>query len=294
MWETTKIRPAAVCVYCFFLLLSSSVFSPPLDAHDKKETLTTPGLVREFDGSPSEIRQAVVAVVHDGIIHGTRIFDKEPVVTGAEPVDSTPLFDPWQGPGEVFFKIRKNSIAPRHFADSGDSGTIAVRFVLIPVDEGRSRVKVDALYVEDAHRVVHASDGSVEKSELQEIKEQLDSLQAAAAEAADQRRRLASAELVRQSFQRQQDDESKRLNSAQASEKDLGEQVRELHKELERRVKAPGTDLKAAPFHSAATLRALPASAEVVVLIVTPHWLGVETPDGQRGWLPSDLLEQLP
>ena len=33
---------------------------------------------------------------------------------------------------------------------------------------------------------------------------------------------------------------------------------------------------------------------DVVILIVTPHWLGVETPDGQRGWLPQELLEQLP
>jgi hypothetical protein len=31
-----------------------------------------------------------------------------------------------------------------------------------------------------------------------------------------------------------------------------------------------------------------------VILIVTPHWLGVETPDGQRGWLPQEQLEQLP
>jgi hypothetical protein len=31
-----------------------------------------------------------------------------------------------------------------------------------------------------------------------------------------------------------------------------------------------------------------------VIVIVTPHWYGVETPDGQRGWLPLDELESLP
>jgi predicted cobalt transporter CbtA len=63
---------------------------------------------------------------------------------------------------------------------------------------------------------------------------------------------------------------------------------------VERRVKAPGADLKAVPFQSAATLKPLSAYAEVLVLIVTPHWLGVETPEGQRGWIPEERLEQLP
>ena len=77
-----------------------------------------------------------------------------------------------------------------------------------------------------------------------------------------------------------------RLNDTQAAEKQLDEQVKSLRHEVERRVKAPGTDLKAAPFQSAATLKPLSAYTEVLVLIVTPHWLGVETPEGQRGWIP--------
>jgi hypothetical protein len=259
-----------------------------------KETLTTPGLVREFFGSLEEVRQAVQFVVHDQIIHGTLVFDKEPILNGAEAVDSTSFFDPWQGPGDVYFKIRKNAIAPRHFLESGDQGTIAVRFVLIPVDANRTRVKIDAVYQETAHRVFHPSDGTVEKSEMKEIKDQLETLQEAAAQAADARRRQTSAELVRQSVIRQREDESTRISNAQSSQKDLEQHVKALHHELERRVKAPGADLKAAPFQSAATLKTLSAFTDVVILIVTPHWLGVETPDGQRGWLPEELLEELP
>jgi predicted cobalt transporter CbtA len=63
---------------------------------------------------------------------------------------------------------------------------------------------------------------------------------------------------------------------------------------LERRIKAPGATLKAAPFRSAAAVQELPANANVLILIVTPHWLGVETPEGQRGWLPEEFLEQVP
>lgn len=286
---STAYRLSLVSFWCV-LLLSVSI---PAAARSK-ENLTTPGLVREFNAPLDEVRQAVMAVVRDQIIHGTLIFDKEPVLTGAEAVDSTPLFDPWNGPGEVYYKIRKDAIAPRHFKDSGDQGTIAVRYVLIPVDAYRTRVKVDAIYVETAHRMAHESDGTVEKTELKEIKEHLDALQEEAAAAADARRRQQSAELVRQSFLRQREDETTRLGNSQSAEKDLEQQVKALHQELERRVKAPGADLKAAPFRSAATLQPLPANANVLILIVTPHWLGIETPEGQRGWLPVEVLEPLP
>jgi len=280
-----SIRFAAISTLMMLLLPVAGI---------SKETLTTPGLVREFFGSLEEVRQTVQFVVHDQVIHGTLIFDKEPTLTGAEAVDSTPLFEPWQGPGDVYFKIRKNAIAPRHFLESGDQGTIAVRFVLIPVDANRTRVKIDAIYQETAHRIFHPSDGTVEKSEMKEIKDQLETLQEAASQAADARRRQTSAELVRQSLIRQREDETTRIGNARSAQKDLEQQVSALHHELERRVKSPGADLKAAPFQSAATLKTLSAFTDVVILIATPHWLGVETPEGQRGWLPQEFLEQLP
>jgi hypothetical protein len=204
------------------------------------------------------------------------------------------LFEPWNQPGEVYYKIRPNAIAPRHFLESADMGTIGVRYVVVPVTEERTRVRVDAVYIEAAHRIMHASDGTVEKSEMKEIKEALDALQAAAMDAADARRRELSAELVRQSYARQREDETTRLSSAQSNAQEMEKEIVSLRHELERRVKAPGADLKAAPFQSAANLKSLQAFTEVVVLIVTPHWLGVETPEGQRGWLPLDQLEPLP
>ena len=278
--------PLALLSLSFFLLLPSLAVSG--------DALTTPGIVREFPASLMEIRQAVVAVVNDKIVHGTLVFDKEPILTGAEVVDSSPLYDRWDGPGEVYFKIRKNAIAPRHFLETGDQGTIAVRYILIPVDANRTRVKIDALYQESGHHVVHASDGTVEKSEMKEIKDQLEALQEAAAQASDARRRETSAELVRQSLVRQREDETTRFQNAESTQKNLEQQVAALHHELERRVKAPGADLKAAPFQSAASLKTISAYTDVVILIVTPHWLGVETPEGQRGWLPQERLEQLP
>jgi hypothetical protein len=264
-----------------------------LRALPRKE-LTTPGLTREFLAPVNDVRQAVHAVQKDHIIHGTLIFDKEPTLTGAIEVDSTSLFDPWTGAGEVYYKIREKAIAPRHFLESADQGSIGVRYVIIPVTEDRTRVKVDAVYVESAHKTVHPSDGNVEKLEMNEIKDALDSLQQAAMEAADARRRTLSAELVRQSYARQREEESHRISNAETTEKRLQEEIVSLRHELERRVKAPGADLKAAPFQSAAILKTLSPATEVVVLIVTPNWLGIETPEGQRGWLPVEKLEPLP
>ena len=256
--------------------------------------LTTPGLVRELNGSMDEVRQAVLNAQRDHIIHGTKVFDREPILTGAEAADSSPLFEPWQGSGEVYFKVRPNSIAPRHFVATADLGTIAVRYVITPIDADRTRVKVDAVYVESARKTVHASDGTVEKEEMKEVKDSLESMQQAALDAADARRRTQSAELVRQSYLRQREDESTRLASLRENEKTLESEITSVRHEVERRVRAPGADLKAAPFHSAANLKTLSAFTEVVVLIVTPHWLGIETPEGQRGWLPVEELESLP
>lgn len=259
-----------------------------------KDPVVSAGLVREFSASPERVRQAVLDVVHDRTIHGTLVFDKEPVLTGAEVVDSTPLFSAWEGAGEVYFKIRKETIAPRHFLESADIGTIAVRYVVLPVEGERTRIRIDAVYVEASHHVIHISDGNVEKMEMKEIKDRIEAAEQAAQEASEAKRRKDSAEIVHQTYIRQREDEATRLNSAEFTEKQLSQQIDVLRHQLERRVKSPGADLKAAPFQSAATLKSISANSEVVLLIITPHWIGVETSEGQRGWIQEDKLEPLP
>ena len=260
----------------------------------RSEQLRGPGFAAEFEASVEDVLQALNEVLEDQTIHGTLIFDKEPTLTGAVVVTSTPLFEPWQGPGQVFYKIRKDAIAPRHFLESADQGTIAVRYVVNSISPERTRILIDAIYVENTHRRVHPSDGTVESSEYKAIQDHLQAIQFAAQEAADAKRRRDSAELVKQTMIRQREDETTRLAAAQSSVQDLEQKVSALRHELERRVKAPGADLKAAPFRAAANLKTLSAFTEVVIVIVTPYWLGVETPEGERGWLHTDQLDPLP
>ena len=72
------------------------------------------------------------------------------------------------------------------------------------------------------------------------------------------------------------------------------ERLKDLRQQVERLVKAPGAALRSAPFHTASTLQSLPAGAEVLIVITTPYWVGVETHDGQHGWMLRDDLELLP
>jgi hypothetical protein len=41
-------------------------------------------------------------------------------------------------------------------------------------------------------------------------------------------------------------------------------------------------------------MKSLEPGIEVMILISTPYWYGVETHDGQHGWIRRDQLEQLP
>jgi hypothetical protein len=260
----------------------------------RADQVANPSFSSELMASEPEVLQALHEVLEDHIIHGTRVFEREPTLNGAEEVPSTPLFGRWQGGGKVFYKVRKDVVAPRHFKESSDAGTIAVRYVVVGVTEQRTRVQIDAVFVESAHKAVHTSDLTVEASEFKAIQEHLQANQFAEQEARDLKRRRDSAEVVKQTTIRRREDETTLLASTQGSVKDLEERLKDLRHEIERRVKAPGTDLKAAPFQSSAKVVNLPAFTEVLIVIVTPHWYGVQTPDGQRGWIAIDQLEGLP
>ncbi len=259
-----------------------------------KERVEGPGFVKELEAAPRDVMDALKFDLEDQTIHGTYIYDKQQTLEGATEESSSKFFEPWTGPGQVFYKVRTQAIAPRHFLESADQGTIVVRFVLITLTGDRSRLRIDAVYVEEAHRTSHSSPGTVEAAEFKVIQDRLLAIQFNEQEAADAKKRRDSAELVRHNYLQQREDETTRLANAQESVKDLQERVQKLRREVDRRVKAPGADLKAAPFREAATIAPLAAYTEVAIVIVTPYWLGIEEADGQRGWLPIDQLETIP
>jgi uncharacterized small protein (DUF1192 family) len=282
---------SATALITVLLCLFSCV--PQMLASRDRDTLN-PGFVAEFSASLDDVLKALQEVLHDQTIHGTLVFDREQTLTGAITVESTRLFAPWKSGGKVFYKIRTDVIAPRHFKGSADQGTIAVRYVVMSVNPERTRLRIDAIFVEQAHRAVHPSNGTVEASESKAIRDHLQTNQFAEQQAAEAQRRRESIDLAKQTLVRQRESETALMAAAHSSVQDLEQRINSLRHEVERRIKAPGADLKAAPFRSAATLKTLAAYTEVVIVIVTPHWYGVETVDRQRGWLPLDQLEPLP
>ena len=256
--------------------------------------LASPGLTTEFSASLDDVLQALQEVLHDQIIHGTYMYEKQQTLNGAAAVDSTPLFESWHGDGRAFYKIRTEVIAPRHFRDSADQGTIAVRYIVTSMSPERTRLRVDAVFVENARHGTHPSDGTVESSESKIIQDGVQAIQHARQEAVENRRRAESIDLAKQTIVRQREDETSRLSAAKSSEQDLEQRIKTLRHQVEMRIKAPGASLKSAPFRSASDVAALSAYADVLIVIVTSRWYGVETPDGQRGWLSREQLEPLP
>lgn len=281
----------AMGIFAAALLWAASLL--PAHASPKDPPLGA-GFTKDFTARMEDVLQAVQEVLGDETIHGTLIFDKQPVLTGAKIVDSTPLFEAWSGPGKVFYKIRPDAIAPRHFLASADQGTIAVRYIVSQLGPERVRVHIDAVYVETTHKNVHISDGTVETSECKEIENRLNTIQITEQETSEANRRRESSELVKETRLRERAEEARLLSQTQNSTQAMEHEIASLRHELECRVKAPGADLKAAPFLSSSNVATLPAYTELMIVIVTPHWLGVETPDGHRGWLRMDHMEPLP
>jgi len=84
------------------------------------------------------------------------------------------------------------------------------------------------------------------------------------------------------------------LPADEQSGESLEQHVAQLRRQLERRVKKPGAPLQSSPFHTASTLKSLEPGTEVLIMISTTYWYGVETREGEHGWIRRDELEQVP
>jgi hypothetical protein len=284
--------PAFPLLYIFLLLLLVSAAYGR--GHDKKKNEDYgQGFSTEISASESDVLEAVKAVVNDGMIQGSKEYNNDRYIEKADYADSSSLFPAWDGPGKVFYKVRKNVLAPTNFKESNDEGTLAVRYVVQSKDANRTILRIDAVFVEDFRRVAHASDGSVEGAEYRDVQDRVDAIQL------DRKQTLEAAkhrdeEIAKKAMEQQKKlEEAAALAAAEGSSDNLDQHVQNLRHQLERVIKAPGGELKSAPFHTATTLKSLPAGSDVVILIVTSYWYGVETEDGAHGWIHHSQLEPL-
>jgi hypothetical protein len=327
-WLSSSAGPAFAVVLLF--LFATTL---PAGARDKDKISYGEGLIVNIPLPEREVEQVVADVAQNGVIRGTKEYNKDEFVSGAKAADSSSVFPPWDQGGRVIYKVRLAAIDPRNFKDSGDVGTLAVRYVVQAQGDKNTVLRIDALFEEDFRRTVHQSNGSVESAEYKDIREHLDDIEVMkeqTAEALQERQeRLRKKQNVAtengsapgaagQSSSRPEmpaaDVQSAEVQTAQNGPdpgaasagqgpaessptpvgQTLEQQVKDLRRQVERLVKSPGAALRSAPFHTASTLQLLGTGTEVLIVISTPYWYGVETHEGQHGWVQRDQLEQLP
>ena len=315
----------------FSLILLSATFPPSAPAKDHLSY--GEGLIVNVPMAESEVAQVVEDVAQNGIIRGTKEYNKDEYVAGAKAAASCKIFPTWTEGGKIFFKVREQAIDPRNFKDGGDVGTLAVRYVVMPQGDKNTVLRIDALFVEDFRKVSHPSNGSVEGAEYKDIQEHLEAIEVMKKQTVEAKREREEMLEKKQNLamwgspsvepqsssskdsEGRLDPDSQQITTEASSQpptppsvtadatkaaasaenlsgKSLEDRVKELRKQVERLVKAPGAPLKSAPFHTASTLQSLPSGTEVLILISTPYWYGVETHEGQHGWLQRDELEQ--
>jgi len=317
-------------VAVFFLLAAAAI---PAHGREKNVMQYGAGLIVNVPLPEPEVAQVVEEVAQNTIIRGSKEYNKDEYIAGAVAVKTTPVFPAWTEGGKVFYKVRQQALDPRNFKDSGDVGTLAVRYVVQPQGDKNTVLRIDALFVEDFRHGVHQSNGSVESSEYKDIQDRLAAVELVKKETAEALQ-AKQERLTKQNFGLGSDTvllstppataktvttngESATSQAAPASvpqslpasptsatpqpsaayeepAESLEQHVAELRQLVERLVKKPGAPLQSAPFHTATTLKLLEPGAEVLILISTPYWYGVETHDGQHGWIRRDQLEQVP
>ncbi|MFZ0278744.1 MAG: hypothetical protein WAL60_17685, partial [Candidatus Sulfotelmatobacter sp.] len=335
----------------------------PLAGRKKDKLPYGEGLAVNVPAPESEVEQVVADVADNGVIRGTKEYNKDEFVSGAKAANSSRVFPAWTGGGKVFYKVREQALDPRNFKDSSDSGTLVVRYVVQAQGEKNTVLHINALFKEDYRHIVHQSNGSVESAEYRDIREHIDAIelmkrqnvealnerreklekkqtsssqadagpwpvpqseqpavaapvenhddaapsgttQAASQSVPEQGQPAQNQPIQNQPMQNQpgqdqlgQDQPGQSLPGpsgpvAAAPGQSLEEHVKDLRRQLERLVKDPGAPLKSAPFHTASTLQSLPTGTEVLIVISTPYWYGVETHDGQHGWIMREDLVQ--
>jgi hypothetical protein len=298
------------------MTLVFSLAALPLLAREKDATQYGAGLILNVPFPESEVEQVVQDVAQNGLIRGTKEYNKDEYVTGATTATTTKAFPAWTEDGKVFYKVRLKALDPRNFKDGNDMGTLAVRYIVQPQGDKNTVLRIDAVFVEDFRHVSHASNGSVEGAEYKDIHDRLDAIESMKAQTveAEKNKQEKLARREDPGLQAETSSSSSKPQTVTASPisapppqildsqpdalqtppQSLEEHVKDLRRQVERRVKAPGAALKSSPFHTASTLRPLSTGTELIVVISTPYWLGVETHDGQHGWILRDELELVP
>lgn len=251
------------------------------------------GLSVELDAPYPKVAQVIQEVTENGTIQGTWQYRGVTELDGAVSSKTARGFDDWKGEGTVMYKVRTDALAPEHFYDSADKGTVAVRYIVQPAGPNLTRLRIDAVFEEDSHHRSHRSDGQVENSEFAVISQMMKELEERERK---QREEVIQAQLEKkfEELQAELHHENAELNAITAREQQLQKQLQERQGNRSARVRSGGADLKAAPYNQAKTLQLLSQGEAVTILLQTRAWYRVQAASGKQGWVYGLMLEVAP
>jgi len=249
------------------------------------------GFSVDLDQPYDQVLNIVQQVTNDGIIRGTYQYRGTNQLDGAESARTSPAFPKWTGGGTVLYKVRPNTLAPEHFYQSGDKGTVAVRYIVQLAGPNSTQLRIDAIFQEDDRHHSHPSDGLVESNEFEAIAAKIKDLEDAAArqqeEEAQKKQQQRAEEL-----QTELDRENASLAAARTKEQQLQTKLQESSPGNRiARVRTASAELKVAPYNQSQTLQVLSQGNTVTVLSQTRAWYRVQALNGQLGWVYRLMLE---
>src|ERR1700686_2559229 len=222
-----SLRSTCGLAFLFAALVAATALCTPAMPPQVK-TQSSAGLGFELDAAEADVVEVVKLVAEDPIVRGTYVYENSKTLTGARQAESSAYFGTWTGPGHAFYKVLTGAVAPRNFKDSGDAGTITVRYVVLAQSGSRTHLRIDAVFVEDGHRKADISDGTVESSEFKEIQDRLRQIQLPDQEKAALLKKRQGEEEKEGSFLRQPQEETAKLEAAESSLKSLDSRFRDL------------------------------------------------------------------
>jgi hypothetical protein len=237
--------------------------------------------------------KVVQAASDDGIVRGTSEYKGTAELYGAGSAKNSDAIKKPPPPGSVIYKVRTETIAPEHFENSNDQGTVVIRYVVQSLGPKSTRITIDSVFVENSHHHTHLSDGTVENAEFLAISDNLKSLEE------EQAKKVRDAAFAKQQeklegLQSTLEDEERQLKAVTAKEKDLQRKVQQIDGGVQGRVKTTSAEVKVQPYTAAKTLQSVSGGDTVTILWQTRSWYQVQTSSGTTGWIYALLVEPLP
>lgn len=279
-----RLRPVSYVLFVAFFL-SATIFASARDT-----THYGDGFTIDLDEPYDRVLQVVKEVSEDGVVRGSSEYKGVAELYGAAPGTSSNAFHTQPAPGTILYKVRKTTLAPEHFFQSNDVGTVTVRYVIKSLGPKSTRLNIDAIFQEDSHHHYHPSDGTVENAEFLAISDQIKDLDDK--DAKEKQDTLYAAEEKKMAGLLAQLDEARAdLKTADAREKELSRKVSAVSGGKPGRVKTATADLKAQPYNEAKTVGSLSQGDAVTVLLQTRSWYRVQAASGAQGWVYRLMLE---